>query len=329
MGSYIVKRLAQGVFTLVLMSVVNFIIINLPAGDFVTDLSARIASGGGGGFSPEQVEVLRRHYGLDRPYWQQYFYWIGSLVRGEFGMSFEYNVSVLRLIGGDILLLTLVVCGAAFLVSWTIGIPVGVYCATHRYSFMDQVVTFFSYLGMSIPTFLMALIAMYVGIVLFGRWVGGLFSPEYATAPWSWARVADLLKRLWLPAFIVGWADSVYVIRLTRGSMLDTIRQPFTLTARAKGIPERWVTWKHVFRVAANPLVSFLGLQFPRLIAGVIITAIVLDLKVIGPIYYKALQTQDMYVAGAVLMFIGILLVLGAIVADLLLAWVDPRIRYE
>lgn len=328
MGFYIIKRLAQGVLTLFLISVINFVIINLPSGDFADDLAARVAAGGSG-LSYEQVEALRQRYGLDKPLYQQYFYWIGGMLQGDFGLSFEYNVPVAQLIGGEILLLTIVICGVAFLLSWVIGLPVGIYCATHRYSAIDHVVTFFTFLGMSFPHFLLALIAMYLAVAHFGIWAGGVFSPEYLTAPWSWTRFVDMLKHLWLPGVIVGFSDAVTIIRLTRGSMLDTIGQPYAMTARSKGLSERVVTWKHIFRVAANPLVSYLGLEFPRLIAGVIVTAIVLDLKIIGPIYYKALQTQDMYVAGAVLMLIGVLLVIGGIIADLLLAWVDPRVRYE
>ena len=330
MWSYLLKRLASGLVTLWIISVINFIIINLPAGDFVDDLAARMASGGGSGLSIEGIEALRSRFGLDKPLYLQYFYWIGNLLRGDLGMSFEYNVPVSELLGGDVLLLTLAVCGAALILSWAIGISLGVYTSLHPYSPLDYLATFIAYLGMSCPHFLLALVAMYIGISIFHmQSVGGLFSPQYVSAPWTWARFVDFMKHLWLPVLIVGFSDAVSILRLTRGSMMDTLGQPYILTARSKGLSEKAVIWKHVFKVAVNPLISYMGFEFPRLIGGVIVTAIVLNLPIIGPFYYKALLTQDMYVAGAVLMFIGVLLVVGGVFADLLLAYVDPRIRYE
>lgn len=330
MWTYLLKRLVSGLVTLWIISIINFIIINLPAGDFVDDLAARMASGGGSGLSIEGIEALRARFGLDKPLYQQYFYWIGNLLRGDLGMSFEYNIPVSQLLGGDVLLLTLAVCGAAVILSWGVGISLGVYTSLKPYSLPDYLATFVAYLGMSFPHFLLALAAMYIGVSVFHmQSVGGLFSPQYISAPWTWARFVDFMKHLWLPVLIVGFSDAVSILRLTRGSMMDTLGQPYILTARSKGLHERAVIWRHVFKVAVNPLISYMGFEFPRLIGGVIVTAIVLNLPIIGPFYYKALLTQDMYVAGAVLMFIGVLLVVGGIFADLLLACVDPRIRYE
>jgi len=325
---YFIRGILRGSITLFLISIVGFIIINLPAGDFVDDLEARL-SAGGSALSRDQVGKIRENYGLDRPYYQQYFYWLSGLVRGDLGISFQYNVPVSKLIGGERVLLTLIVCGATLAFVWILGVPIGVYSATHKYSFGDNLATFFAFVGLSIPNFLLALTILIIGVFYLG-WghVGGLFSPEYAQAPWSWGRFVDMLKYLWMPVIVVGTAELATVVRIMRGNLLDVINQPYIQTARAKGIHERLVIYKHAVRVAINPLISLMGMQFPRLISGVIITAIVLDLNVIGPVFYKALQTQDMYVAGAVLMLIGVLLVIGNFLADLALAWVDPRIRY-
>jgi len=329
MLSYFVNRVVYAVVTLLIISVVGFIIINLPAGDFIDYLTARMAAGGAH-ITEEQIESLRDRYKLDRPKYQQYFYWVYNMLRGDMGISFEYNVPVTKLIGMERILMTLVVGGATLIFVWLLGIPIGVYTATHQYSIGDNIATFFAFLGLSIPNFLLALTIMFVGVFHFG-WTdpGGLFSAQYQDAVWSFARFVDLLKNLWMPVVVVGTAQLAYVVRMMRGNLLDVVNEPFTQTARAKGLKERVVIWKHVMRVAINPMISVFGMQFPRLISGVIVTAIVLDLKIIGPVFYKALQTQDMYVAGAVLMLIGVLLVIGNFFADFVLAWVDPRIRYR
>lgn len=330
MWRFLFKRIISGLFTLLVISIVDFVIINLPPGDFVDDLVARMASGGGSGLSLESIEALRARFGLNKPLYQQYFYWISNLMRGDLGLSFEYNTPVGQLLGGDVLITTLAVCGMALILSWLVGVIIGVYSALRPHSILDGFATFLAYLGMSFPHFLLALIVMYIEMRFFQLHdLGGLFSPQYMTAPWTWARVVDFVKHIWLPVIIVGFSDAVTILRLARGSMLDTLGEPYILTARAKGLQEKSVIWKHAFKIAVNPLISYMGFELPRLISGVIITAIVFNLPLIGTFYYKALLTQDMYVAGAVLMFIGILLVVGGLLADVLLALVDPRVRYE
>jgi len=328
MLSFLARRFVAALVTLLIISIMGFTIINLPAGDFVDYLTARMAAGGSH-ISQEQITSLRKKYGLDKPLYQQYFYWMYNMMRGDMGISFQYNVPVTQLIGGERLVLTLVVCGATLVFVWVIGLPIGVYSATHQYSIGDNIATFFAFLGLSIPNFLLALAILFVGVFYFG-WThpGGLFSPYYADAAWSFGKFVNMLRHLWMPVVVVGTAQLAYVVRMMRGNLLDVINEPFTQTARAKGLKEGKVIWRHALRVAINPMISLIGMQFPRLISGVIVTAIVLDLKVIGPVFYKALTTQDMYVAGAVLMLIGVLLVVGNFFADLALAWVDPRIRY-
>jgi peptide/nickel transport system permease protein len=312
---------------LVIISFIGFVLIQLPPGDFLTmrvvelerqgDKSARL-----------HLEELKARYRLDQPFFEQYLTWIGNFVRGDFGESFLYEQSVGSLIG-ERLLLTAALSLATILVSWTIGIPIGIYSATHRHSLADHFFTFVSFVGLGTPGFLVALIVAYVAAFQFGQPVGGLFSQEFEDAPWTLAKGVDLLKHLWMPALIVGISGTGQIIRIMRGNLIDTLGQPFILAARAKGLKKRQVVFKHGVRIAINPLITILGLSLPEIISGAALVSIVLNLPTAGPLYLTALQHQDMFLAGSFLMFLTLMLIIGNLLADIALAWADPRIRYD
>ena len=326
MGRFIIARVLNGILTLFIISIVNFIIIQLPPGDYVTFLTA---SSSEAHLSADQIHALRKQYGLDKPYYVQYLIWIAGLLRGDLGRSFEYNIPVSKLIGGQQFELTLIICALALLFTWVFAVPAGVYSAVHQYSMGDNILTVLGFLGLAIPHFLLALIYLFIATFWLHMHPGGLFSSAYLGAPWSFGRFIDLLKHIWPAVLIVGAGQTAQVLRIMRGNLLDILNQPYIRTARAKGVKEMVVIYKHAVRIAINPLISLLGMQLPNLVGGVIITAIVLNMHILGPIYYGALTSQDMYVSGAILMFIAVLLIVGNLFADLLLVWMDPRIRYE
>jgi peptide/nickel transport system permease protein len=249
-------------------------------------------------------------------------------VQGDFGESFEYQRPVRDLIG-DSLLLTIVISVMTLLFSWTIAIPIGVYSATHKYSLLDQFFTGFSFVGLAIPGFLLALILMVISVYVFGVPIGGLFSPGMDKEPWGMPKIVDLLKHIWLPVLLVGLSSTAELIRIMRGNLLDILNQHYVQSARARGLRERIVTWKHGVRMAINPLISLIGLQFPAILSGSIIISIVLSLPTTGPLLYRALRVQDTYFAGSFLMLLSITLIIGNFLADIALAWADPRIVYE
>jgi peptide/nickel transport system permease protein len=247
---------------------------------------------------------------------------------GDFGESFEYQRPVSEMIG-DSLLLTVVISVATLLFSWVIAIPVGVYSATHKYSLLDQVFTFLSFIGLATPGFLLALILMVISVYVFGIPIGGLFTAGMESQPWSGAKALDLLRHLWVPVLLIGLSGTAELVRIMRGNLLDILNQQYVLSARGRGLAERVVTWKHAVRMAINPLISLIGLQLPSIVSGSIIISIVLSLPTTGPLLYRALRVQDMYLAGGFLMLLSLMLIVGNFLADLALAWVDPRITYE
>jgi peptide/nickel transport system permease protein len=309
------------------VSIIGFAVIQLPPGDYLTmyvmELRAR-----GDQSALNHLEELRARYGLDKPAYVQYWIWITHFVQGDFGRSFKYQRPVSEMIGQR-LLLTVVLTIATMFLTWVIAVPIGIYSATHQYSFADQIATTVSFIGLGTPSFLIALILLFVSSYYFGQSVGGLFSPELADAPWSFARVLDLLKHLWVPALITGVSGTAGLIRIMRANLLDTLGQPFVLAARAKGLRERVVVLKHAVRIAINPLISILGMSLPEVISGSAMVSIVLNLPTTGPLFVEALQYQDMFLAGTFLMFLTMMLVVGNLLADLALAWADPRIRYD
>lgn len=326
MAAFLVRRIGYAVVMLVLVSFVSFLVIQLPPGDFLTqkilELRAR------GDLSAEsRMEEYRIRYGLDQPILTQYGIWASNFVRGDFGESFQYERPVRELIG-ERLALSIVLALATLSVVWMIAIPLGVYSAVHQYSPADQILTTISFIGLGVPGFLLALLVLYVAVVVLDQDVVGLFSREFQNAPWSLAKVWDLLKHLWVPALIGAVTGAAGLMRIMRGNLLDTLGQPFVEAARARGLKNRTVTWRHAVRMAVNPLIVILGTEaLPGIIGGNALVEIVLNLPTLGPLYISALLSQDMYMAGTILVFIVMLVLVGSILADLLLAWMDPRIR--
>lgn len=323
---YIGQRIMSMIPTLFIIVVVGFIIIELPPGDYLTAYMTQLQAQGYEG-AHEEIEMLRVRYALDDPAYVRFFNWIGHFVTGDFGDSFGYRRPVRELIG-DRLAMTLVVSFTSLLISWLIGIPVGVYSATHQYSLGDQFFTVVAFIGVGVPGFVLALLLLVGGAKLLGYVPSGLFSSEFESAPWSWLKVWDLLKHLWVPALIVSVTGTAGLIRVMRGNLLDVQRLPYMQTVRAKGVHERVIVWKYGVRNAIHPLIMSLGMSLPSLISGTTITGIVLNLPIMGPMYLQATRTQDVYLAGTFLILITVLLVIGNLLADILLAVLDPRVRF-
>ena len=328
MISYIIRRILGIIPTLFLASVVAFAIIQLPPGDFATSYVANLASMGDT-VSQEALQNLRDAYGLDQPVLIQYFKWIGGiLTRGDYGISFEHREPVSSLIWERIWL-TMWLSLASVLLTWVIAFPIGIYSAVKQYSLGDYVFTLIGFIGVSVPAFLVALVLMYVQFKYMGKTTSGLFSSEFVKAAWSWARVKDLLAHLWLPALILGLSGTAELIRILRANLLDELRKPYVITARAKGLHEWRVIIKYPVRLALNPFVSTLGWILPGLISGSIILSQVMNLPTTGPLLLRSLQSQDMYLAGSMILVLSIATVVGTLVSDILLAFLDPRIRYQ
>ena len=327
MIQFIIRRLLIAAVTIWVISIMSFVIIQLPPGDFLTSYVAALAEQGDT-IPEEQVIALREAYGLDRPIYIQYLKWVSGVIKGDFGRSLEWQAPVSSIIWGR-LGLTITVGLSSILFVWSIAIPIGVFSATNQYSIFDYVATFLGFLGLAIPNFMLALILMWVAFSQFGQDVGGLFSPEYQNAPWSFAKFINLISHLWIPMIVVGTAGTAGLIRTMRANMLDELNQPYVETARAKGLSELRLIWKYPVRVALNPFVSTVGYALPSLIGGVIITAVVLNLPTIGPLLLRALLSQDMFLAGAIVLLLSILTVIGTLISDILLAVLDPRIRLE
>ncbi len=328
LGRYVLRRLLLMIPTLFAISVVSFVIVQLPPGDFLDSYIAALEADGGR-VSGAEVERLRDRYALDRSLAEQYLHWIGGiLTRGDFGWSFQYQRPVADVLWGRIGL-TFLVTFTSLIFVYVVAFPIGVYSAVRKYSLGDYAFTFFGFLGLAIPNFLLALVLMWIALAYFGQSVGGLFSPEFEDAPWSLAKALDLLAHLWIPVIIIGTASTAGMIRIMRANLLDELNKPYVETARAKGLPERRLLLKYPVRLALNPFVSQVGWELPTLVSGAAITAIVLNLQMAGPVLLIALKSQDMYLAGSFIMILSALTVIGTLISDLLLAWLDPRIRYE
>jgi len=328
MLAYIVRRIFLMIPTVFGISLVAFLIIQLPPGDFLDGVISAMESDGNQ-VSAEMVAALRARYGLDQPIYVQYWKWISGIVlRGDFGMSFEWRQPVADLIWER--------TGLTFLLSlltlvfvWIVSFPIGIYSAVKRYSVGDYVATFFGFVGLAIPNFLLALVLLYLVYVNFGVNLSGLFSSQYENAPWSWAKFVDLLTHLWLPLIVLGSSGIASLFRIMRANLLDELYKPYVVTARAKGLPEWKLILKYPVRVALNPFISTVGWVLPDLVSGAVITAVVLNLPLTGPMLLRALQSQDMYLAGSFIMLLGVLTVIGTLISDILLAVLDPRIRYR
>jgi peptide/nickel transport system permease protein len=328
MIAYIVRRLGYALVMVVLVSFVGFVIIQLPPGDFLTQKLAELQARGDRS-AELRIHEYRARYGLDRPLMVQYWMWATNFARGDFGESFEYDRPVKDLLGQR-LTNTIILAVATLSVTWLVAIPLGVYSAVNQYSPGDQALTTLSFIGLGTPGFLLALIVLFVAVVILGQDVTGLFSRDFQDAPWSLPRVWDLLKHLWVPALIGAVTGAAGLMRIMRGNLLDTLGQPFVEAARARGLRNKTVVWRHAVRVAINPLIVILGSEaLPNVIAGNALIAIVLNLPTMGPLFVNALRTQDMFLAGTVLVFYTMLLLVGNLFADIALAWADPRIRLE
>ncbi|RLE06853.1 ABC transporter permease [Candidatus Aerophobetes bacterium] len=326
MLSYVIRRCFYMIIILLAVSVVSFIIIQLPPGDYLTNLVESLKAKGVQ-VSEEQVLSLQRQYGLGLPLYIQYFKWMWNMLHGNLGHSFQWNRPVSELIA-ERLPLTVIISILTMIFAYAVAIPVGIYSATHQYSIADYSFTVIGFMGLAIPNFLLALILMFIFYKYFGLHVGGLFSTEYQTAPWSVAKFLDMLKHLPIPIIVIGTAGTAGAIRVMRGCLLDELHQQYVITARAKGVSERQLLFKYPVRVAINPMVSTLGWTLPYIVSGETITSIVLSLPTTGPLLFGALISQDMYLAGSIIMLLTFLTVIGTLISDLLLAWVDPRIRY-
>ncbi len=327
MLSYIIRRILIMIPTLVAVSMVAFMIIDLPPGDWLSFYVAQLRSQDIE-ISEQVINALRERYGFDQPLPLRYLKWMWGVLHGDFGQSFQYQESVNSLIG-ERLGLTLVIALSTVMFTWIVALPIGIYSAVRRYSIGDYLASFIGFIGIAVPNFLLALIIMYIAFKQFGYVVGGLFSPEYADAPWSWGRVVDLMKRIWVPVVIVGIGGTAGLIRTMRANLIDELHKPYVMTARAKGLPEWRLILKYPVRLAMNPFVSGLAFLLPNLISGGLIVAMVLNLPTTGPMLLASLRAQDMYLAGSFILLLSALTVIGTLISDILLAWIDPRIRFE
>ncbi|MBV7337772.1 ABC transporter permease [Chloroflexi bacterium TSY] len=327
MVTYIIRRLFAGILTIWAATVISFIAIQLPPGDFVDSYIASLMSTGTV-LSNEEAQALRIQYGLDRPMYVQYYKWMGLMLKGNFGMAMEYNRPVREVIG-DRMTLTVIVSLAAVVFIWIIALPIGIYSAVRQYSIGDYFFTFIGFIGIAIPNFMLALVVLYVSFKYLNvEQIGGLFSPGMNLEPWGWPKIWDMLKHLPLPAVILGMAGMAEVVRIMRANLLDELRKPYVVTARAKGLSETRVIMKYPVRAALNPFASTLGYIFPFIVSGSIIVSLVLSLPTVGPLLFKALIAQDLFLSGTILLLLSILTVVGTFVSDLILMWIDPRIRF-
>ncbi|MCY3902592.1 MAG: ABC transporter permease [Caldilineaceae bacterium] len=326
MREYILRRVLQLIPTLFLISIVSFTIIQLPPGDYVTNYVANMTAAGEI-LSEAEIADLEMQYGLNQPGYMQYVKWITNFVQGDMGLSFYWDRPVNKLIG-ERLMLTMIMSLLSLLFVYAMAIPIGIYSAVRQYSSFDYLFTFIGFIGLATPNFLLALIFMYIGIKYFGSSAGGLFSPEYLDAPWSVGRVWDMLKHMGLPVVIVGTAGTAATIRVMRATTLDELGRPYVETARAKGLREGPLTMKYPVRVALNPILSTIGWLLPEIVSGTVLVALVLNLPTTGPLLWRALMAQDLYLAASFIMILSTLTLIGTLLSDILLAWVDPRIRY-
>ncbi len=324
---YIIRRICLMIPTLFLTSALVFTIMELPPGDYFESYMAELQAQGEG-VDKAKIEFLRREYGFDKSPVERYFMWVGGMLQGDFGYSFEYQMPVTDLVGSRIFL-TILVSFATILLTWLIAFPIGIYSATHQYSWGDYGLTFFGLLGIAIPNFLLALILMYLANVGFGTSIGHLMAPEYIGQPMSWAKFRSILSHIWIPVTVIGLSGTASMIRRVRANLLDELQKQYTITAKAKGLHPFKALVKYPLRSSLNFFVGSIGGILPEIVSGAEIVAIVLSLETTGPLLIKALQSQDMYLAGSFLMFLAFLTVIGVLISDIALAALDPRIRLQ
>lgn len=326
MRTYIIKRLLQVIPILIGISLISFMIIQLPPGDFLTVYAANLAAQGER-LAEEELAALRAQYALDKPIHMQYIKWVTNFVQGDMGQSFYWNKPVRELIGERIAL-SMIVSILTLIVAYGIAIPVGIFSSVKQYTFADHFITFIAFIGVGLPSFLVALVVMYIGVKYFNLNAGGLFSAEYLDAEWSFGRVVDLLSHMWLPVIVIGVSRTAGTIRVMRATTLDELSKPYVEAARARGLSESKAVLKYPVRVALNPILSTIGWTLPAIVSGETLVSLILGLPTTGPLLYSALITQDMFLAASFIMILSSLTVLGTLISDLLLAWIDPRIRF-
>lgn len=326
MLTYILRRVVMMVPMLLAISFISFVIIQLPPGDFLNTMQA-VQGASGGGMTNEQAELLRRQYGLDEPMMVQYVKWLSGFPRGDFGYSFEWRTTVWNLIDERIGY-TILLGFCSLIVMFVLAIPIGIYSATHQYSIGDTVLSALAFLGLSIPGFLLALIWVYVGAIVLGLDVLGDQSKEFLNQPWSAAKAWDYFLHLWPPAIILGLASTAQLMRIMRNGMLEAMTEQYITTARAKGLKERTVINRYAVRAAINPVISVMAMEVPKIISSSILIGVVMSIPTTGPTFLSALRSQDMYVAGTLLMVMSAMLLVANLIADLVLGWIDPRIVY-
>jgi peptide/nickel transport system permease protein len=325
MLGYTVRRILTMIPTLMAISFIIFVIIQLPPGDFLeTEIAEMQAQGEA--VDPAKIEYLRAEYGLDKPFIEQYAVWVFGLVQGDLGFSFEHQLPVTEVIG-DRMWLTFVVALATILFTYAVAFPIGIYSAVRQYSTGDYVLTLIGFLGLATPNFLLALILLYFANIWFGTSIGGLMDPQYVDHPWTWGKVNSVLEHLWIPVIVIGTSGTAAMIRRLRANLLDELQKQYVVTARAKGLSPLKVLLKYPLRMAINPFIADIGNVLPQLISGAVLVSVVLSLETTGPMLVRALQSQDMYLAGSFLMFEASLVVIGVFLSDLALAALDPRIR--
>ena len=327
MLNYSARRLVAMIPTLVAISIIVFFIIQLLPGDYLESHIATLQAQGES-IDSKKIEFLRQQYGLDQPMWKQYLVWATGFLRGDLGYSFEYDLPVRDVIG-DRMFLTVLISLVTIVFTWLIAFPIGIYSATHQYSWGDYGLTFIGFIGLATPNFLLALVMLYLANVYFGTSIGGLMDPEYIDQPWTLGKLKSVLEHLWIPVIVIGTAGTAAMIRRLRANLLDELEKQYVVTGRAKGLPPGKLLRKYPLRMALNFFVSDIGNLLPSIISGAEVTAVVLSLPTTGPLLIASLQSQDMYLAGSFLMFLAILTVLGVLVSDLLLAVLDPRIRLQ
>ncbi|MEM6462896.1 MAG: ABC transporter permease [Pseudomonadota bacterium] len=324
---YICFRFLAMIPTLAIASALIFTIIELPPGDYFESYLAELQASGET-VDPQKIEFLRTEYGFDKPAWQRYFSWVWGMLHGDFGYSFEYERPVSELIGSR-LFLTMLLSFVTIIFTWLIAFPIGIYSATHKYSIGDYGFTFFGLLGLAIPNFLLALVMMYFAKVFFGTTIGGMMDPIYINEPMSWAKFGSILEHMIIPVIVIGTAGTAAMIRRIRANLLDELKKQYVITARAKGVPPVRTVLKYPFRMSLNFFIADIGNILPAIVSGAEVVAIVLSLETTGPLLISALQSQDMYLAGSFLMFLALLTVIGVLISDIALAFLDPRIRLQ
>ena len=327
MTRFIIQRLLLIPVLLLIFSVMVFALVQAPPGDFLTSYIATLASTGSS-LDQETIAMLERQFGLDQPVHIQYLRWMGRLLQGDLGLSLEYQRPNAELIA-ERLGLTVTLALSAFFFTWIVAIPLGIYSATHRNTILDYLTTVLNYIGVATPNFMLALILMWWAYSRFGVSITGLFSREFEQAPWSLAKVIDLAKHIWLPMIVLGIAGTARLTRVMRANLLDELNKPYMISGRARGLSEWQLVMKYPVRLAINPLISTIGWYLPELFSGSLIVATVMNLQNIGPLLLRSLINQDMYLAGGILLIYCFLAIIGTLISDLLLAWLDPRIRME